>query len=77
MSEEYQRLHDAATGNIIKGIRVSRNSAINVRTNTYSVPSHALAALSEKLIQQGRSLLFTTCSLLVQKLLIAICVFRR
>ena len=33
--------------------------------------SHALAALSEQLIRQGRSLLFTTCSLLVQQLLIA------
>lgn len=33
--------------------------------------SHALAALSEQLILQGRSLLFTTCSLLVQQLLIA------
>ena len=33
--------------------------------------SHALAALSEQLILQGRSLLFTTCSLLVQQLLMA------
>jgi DNA replication protein DnaC len=33
--------------------------------------SHALAALSEQLIQRGHSLLFTTCSLLVQQLLIA------
>jgi DNA replication protein DnaC len=33
--------------------------------------SHALSALSEQLILQGRSLLFTTCSLLVQQLLIA------
>ena len=33
--------------------------------------SHALAALLEQLILQGRSLLFTTCSLLVQQLLIA------
>lgn len=33
--------------------------------------SHVLAALSEQLILQGRSLLFTTCSLLVQQLLIA------
>lgn len=33
--------------------------------------SHALCALSEQLIQKGRSLLFTTCSLLVQQLLIA------
>ena len=33
--------------------------------------SHALCALSEQLILHGRSLLFTTCSLLVQQLLIA------
>lgn len=33
--------------------------------------SHALCALAEQLIQQGHSLYFTTCSLLVQQLLIA------
>lgn len=33
--------------------------------------SHALCALSEQLILQGRSVLFTTCNLLVQQLLIA------
>ena len=33
--------------------------------------SHALCALAEQLILQGRCLLFTTCSLLVQQLLIA------
>ena len=33
--------------------------------------SHVLCALSEQLILQGRSMLFTTCSLLVQQLLIA------
>ena len=33
--------------------------------------SHALCALSQQLVLQGRSLLFTTCSLLVQQLLIA------
>mgnify|MGYP001949773105 CR=1 FL=1 len=33
--------------------------------------SHALCALSEQLILKGRSMLFTTCSLLVQQLLIA------
>lgn len=33
--------------------------------------SHALCALAEQLIYRGRSMLFTTCSLLVQKLLIA------
>jgi DNA replication protein DnaC len=32
--------------------------------------SHPLCALSEQLILQGRSILFTTCSLLVQQLLI-------
>ena len=33
--------------------------------------SHALCALAQRLIQQGHSMLFTTCSLLVQQLLIA------
>lgn len=33
--------------------------------------SHALCALAEQLIHQGRSLLFTTCSLLLQQLLLA------
>ncbi len=33
--------------------------------------SHLLCALAEQLIQQGRSMMFTTCSLLVQQLLIA------
>lgn len=33
--------------------------------------SHALCALSEQLILQGRSILFTTCNLLVQQLLMA------
>ena len=33
--------------------------------------SHALCALAEQLVLQGRSMLFTTCSLLVQQLLIA------
>jgi len=33
--------------------------------------SHCLCALGEQLIQRGRSVLFTTCTLLVQQLLIA------
>ena len=33
--------------------------------------SHCLCALGEQLIQRGRSILMTTCSLLVQQLLIA------
>jgi len=33
--------------------------------------SHALCALAEQLVLSGRSMLFTTCSLLVQQLLIA------
>ena len=33
--------------------------------------SHCLCALGEQLVQRGRSVLFTTCSLLVQQLLIA------
>jgi DNA replication protein DnaC len=33
--------------------------------------SHALCALSQQLVQQGHSMLFTTCGLLVQQLLVA------
>lgn len=33
--------------------------------------SHCLCALGEQLVQQGRSILFTACSLLVQQLLVA------
>jgi DNA replication protein DnaC len=33
--------------------------------------SHCLCALGEQLVQRGRSVLFTTCSLLVQQLLLA------
>lgn len=33
--------------------------------------SHCLCALGEQLVQRGRSILFTTCSLLVQQLLVA------
>jgi len=33
--------------------------------------SHCLCALGEQLVHQGRSILFTTCSLLVQELLLA------
>jgi len=33
--------------------------------------SHCLCALGEQLVHQGRSILFTTCSLLVQELLVA------
>jgi DNA replication protein DnaC len=33
--------------------------------------SHCLCALGEQLVQRGRSVLFTTCSLLVQQLLVA------
>jgi len=33
--------------------------------------THLLSALGEQLVQQGRSVLFTTCSFLVQELLVA------
>jgi len=38
--------------------------------------SHALCALAEQLVHQGRSILFTTCSLFVQQLLLAKSEFR-
>ena len=53
------------------GSFLTRRENILIFGKPGSGKSHALCALSEQLILQGRSLLFTTCSLLVQQLLIA------
>lgn len=53
------------------GSFLNRRENILIFGRPGSGKSHALSALSEQLILQGRSLLFTTCSLLVQQLLIA------
>ena len=53
------------------GSFLSRRENVLLFGKPGSGKSHALCALSEQLIQRGRSLLFTTCSLLVQQLLVA------
>jgi len=53
------------------GSFLSRRENILIFGKPGSGKSHALCALAEQLIQQGHSMLFTTCSLLVQQLLIA------
>lgn len=50
---------------------LDRRENLLIFGNPGSGKTHCLAALGEQLIQQGRSILFTTCSLLVQQLLIA------
>lgn len=53
------------------GAFLNRRENVLVFGKPGSGKSHALCALAEQLILQGRSVLFTTCSLLVQQLLIA------
>ena len=53
------------------GSFLNRRENILVFGRPGSGKSHALCALAEQLILQGRSILFTTCNLLVQQLLIA------
>lgn len=53
------------------GSFLSRRENVLLFGKPGSGKSHALCALAEQLILQGHSMLFTTCSLLVQQLLIA------
>ena len=53
------------------GSFLKRKENILIFGNPGSGKSHALCALAEQLIQRGHSMLFTTCALLVQQLLIA------
>jgi len=53
------------------GSFLNRRENILIFGRPGSGKSHILCALAEQLIQQGHSILFTTCSLLVQQLLIA------
>lgn len=53
------------------GSFLSRRENVLLFGKPGSGKSHALCALAQELIQQGHSLLFTTCGLLVQQLLIA------
>lgn len=53
------------------GSFLNRRENILIFGRPGSGKSHVLCALAEQLIQQGHSILFTTCNLLVQQLLIA------
>ena len=54
-----------------EGTFLDRRENLLVFGKPGSGKTHLLAALGEQLVQQGRSVLFTTCSLLVQELLAA------
>ena len=54
-----------------EGTFLDRRENLLVFGKPGSGKTHLLAALGEQLVQQGRSVLFTTCSLLVQELLTA------
>ncbi len=53
------------------GAFLDRRENILIFGKPGSGKSHCLCALGEQLVQRGRSVLFTTCSLLVQQLLVA------
>ena len=61
-----QQLHSLRDGAFLK-----RRENVLVFGKPGSGKTHALCALGEQLILQGRSVLFATCSLLVQDLLVA------
>lgn len=53
------------------GAFLNRRENILIFGKPGSGKSHCLCALGEQLVERGRSVLFTTCSLLVQQLLVA------
>jgi len=63
VSRQFESLRD--------GTFLDRRENLLVFGKPGSGKSHCLSALGEQLVQRGRSVLFTTCSLLVQQLLIA------
>lgn len=56
---------------LLTGTFLDRRENVLVFGRSGSGKTHALCALSQELIRQNRKVLFTTCSLLVQELLIA------
>ncbi len=54
-----------------EGSFLERHENVLIFGKPGSGKSHALCALAEQLVRQGHSMMFTTCSLLVQQLLIA------
>jgi DNA replication protein DnaC len=58
-------------GTLLEGSFVDRNENILAFGNPGSGKTHLLCAIGQELIYRGRRVLFTTCSLLVQELLVA------
>lgn len=58
-------------GALLEGSFVERNENILAFGNPGSGKTHLLCAIGQELIYRGRRVLFTTCSLLVQELLVA------
>ncbi len=58
-------------GAVLEGSFVDRNENILAFGNPGSGKTHLLCAIGQELIYRGRRVLFTTCSLLVQELLVA------
>ncbi len=56
---------------LLEGSFVDRNENVLAFGNPGSGKTHLLCAVGQELIQQGRRILFTSCNLLVQELLIA------
>jgi len=56
---------------LLEGSFIDRNENVLAFGNPGSGKTHLLCAIGQALIQQGRRILFTSCSLLVQELLIA------
>lgn len=71
---QWQRLPATVTQqmeSLRDGSFLDRRENLLIFGNPGSGKTHCVSALGEQLIQQGRSILFTTCSLLVQQLLLA------
>jgi DNA replication protein DnaC len=56
---------------LLEGTFVDRHENVLVFGSVGSGKTHLLAALAQELVRSGRKVLFTTCNLLVQELLIA------
>jgi DNA replication protein DnaC len=56
---------------LLEGSFVDRNENVLAFGNPGSGKTHLLCAIGQELIQQGKRILFTSCNLLVQELLIA------
>ncbi len=65
------RKANAQLGALLEGSFVDRHENILAFGNPGSGKTHLLCAIGQELIYRGRRVLFTTCSLLVQELLVA------